>query len=294
MNRLKELRTRLRLKQKDIAEKLQTTQQTVARWETGGAAIPVAQLKDLATFFGCSVDELLGIERQAYQLRLEGLARAEMTPPWGTVKVQFGDLERDYPIADSDIALLRKTLDTVEPARMKHWIEFVALDNRLVLINPSLVTRLAWISDDDDNMPFFASPETYKSLTNSTNGEDLGPVVLEERNALVRQVSQKSERDELTRADVDKVEQAMHSLTVIYGSGRSEQFPYVEATATSLQAFSGSSEAVAANTFVMVDDDGGNQAFINCSAVAAIEIPWEAHLGYAEAWMSDLTPSGAH
>jgi transcriptional regulator with XRE-family HTH domain len=292
MNRLKEIRSRLGLKQKDIAEKLHTTQQTVARWETGGAAIPVAQLKDLAALFGCSVDELLGIERQVH--RLEDFARAEMSPPWGTVTVQLGDLERAYPIAENDLALLRKTFDTVEPSRMRAWIEFVALDNRLILLNPSFVTRLAWVSDDDEAMPFFVSPEAYKSFTDPTNGGDLGPVVLEERNALIRQVLQKSAADEVTCADENKVGQAMRTLTVIYRGGRSEQFSYVEETATSLQAFSASIEAAAPNTFVMVDNDGDNRVFINCSAVAVIEIPWEAHLGYAEDWMSGSTPSGSH
>jgi hypothetical protein len=38
------------------------------------------------------------------------------------------------------------------------------------------------------------------------------------------------------------------------------------------------------NTFVLVDGGGDNRVFINSSAVAAIEIPWEAHLGYLSVW----------
>jgi hypothetical protein len=156
------------------------------------------------------------------------------------------------------------------------------------------LTRLAWICDDVETMPFFASPEAYKSLTDPTDVDDLGPIVREERNWLIRKVLQKAESDELSREDVKKVEQAMHDLTVIYAGGRSEQFLYIEATATSLQAFSASADAVAPDTFVLVDGDGDNRVFINSSAVAAVEIPWEAHLGYAGERKSGLTPSGSH
>jgi hypothetical protein len=44
------------------------------------------------------------------------------------VKAKFGVLQRHYPITENDLLLLRKTLDLVEPTRLKSGIEFVAMD----------------------------------------------------------------------------------------------------------------------------------------------------------------------
>ena len=52
----------------------------------------------------------------------------------------------------------------------------------------------AWNCDDVETMPFFASPEAYKSRTDPTDVDDLGPIVREERNWLIRKVLQRRSR----------------------------------------------------------------------------------------------------
>jgi transcriptional regulator with XRE-family HTH domain len=48
MARLKQCRTEIGLTQQQLAAMLDTTQQTIARWESGKTAIPSAILNDLA------------------------------------------------------------------------------------------------------------------------------------------------------------------------------------------------------------------------------------------------------
>lgn len=58
--RLKELRKETGLTQKQIAEKLNTSQQNYAKWETNKANPTRAILEKLASFFGVTTDYLLG------------------------------------------------------------------------------------------------------------------------------------------------------------------------------------------------------------------------------------------
>ncbi len=58
--RLAEYRIRANLKQSQVAHILDTTQQSVARWEKGRSEPTIGQLCTLADHYGASLDELLG------------------------------------------------------------------------------------------------------------------------------------------------------------------------------------------------------------------------------------------
>ena len=62
---IKILRNEARLTQAELAEMLGTTQQSIARWESGKSEPNITALKDLAMIFGCSVGDLL--EMSEYQ-----------------------------------------------------------------------------------------------------------------------------------------------------------------------------------------------------------------------------------
>lgn len=57
---LKEKRKALKLDQYELAEAIGTYQATVTSWETGKRYPSFMLLSDLADFFKCSVDELMG------------------------------------------------------------------------------------------------------------------------------------------------------------------------------------------------------------------------------------------
>ena len=58
--RLKQLRNEQRLSQRNLAEKLQISQQSITAWETGRSEPTTGALAKIANFFGVSADYLLG------------------------------------------------------------------------------------------------------------------------------------------------------------------------------------------------------------------------------------------
>lgn len=62
--KLKELRSLKGLTQKELADKLHVSFQTVSKWENGENEPDIATLKELAALFNCSVDYLVGSEQE--------------------------------------------------------------------------------------------------------------------------------------------------------------------------------------------------------------------------------------
>ena len=61
-NKIRELRNENLLTQKDLAEKLFVSAQAVSRWEKGEVEPSIETIKQMASIFSVSVDELLGVE----------------------------------------------------------------------------------------------------------------------------------------------------------------------------------------------------------------------------------------
>lgn len=279
MNKLKELRTRYGLKQKDVAERLNTTQQTVARWETGLSSIPVAQLKDLAIMFGCSVDELLGVELHPRQRDAAGFARDKQGTPFGTFKITFahGDLEYpiDEPEAERVLRHFRPTIDLEAPAG---WVEIGALNNRLIFLNPSHLIEFELIADDTEVMPFFSSPEVYQSLTKSIPVSQLGHLAAAERIEVIRRITASAPDAESASEDEEKIIEEMNCVRVIYADGRASTHYLSNDTASELFILSSNLGGIGPNAFLRVYEDGPDCRVINLSKVAVIEVPLEAYL----------------
>ena len=62
MNRIKELRERKGIGQKELAEKIKVTQQTISLYENGSREPRLETWQKLADFFGVSVPYLQGIQ----------------------------------------------------------------------------------------------------------------------------------------------------------------------------------------------------------------------------------------
>lgn len=65
MNNLKQLRKKKGLTQQGLAEKLGVTYRTIQNWESGLNQISIGKAKQLAEYFGVSVDYLLGLDTSA-------------------------------------------------------------------------------------------------------------------------------------------------------------------------------------------------------------------------------------
>lgn len=60
MNRIRDLRNQLGWRQKDLAQKLSTSQQTIGRYENEDIGLDVSTINLLCDIFGCTADYLLG------------------------------------------------------------------------------------------------------------------------------------------------------------------------------------------------------------------------------------------
>jgi transcriptional regulator with XRE-family HTH domain len=261
--------------QSQLARELRTTQQTIARWESGQTDIPLGHLKDIAVFFGRSVDDLLGVKHPPRQRRA-GAAPPTSTLLFGSLKVRFAFAEREYPIDRGEEERLRRSSQRLDiSAANGPWFEFVAMDNRLVFLNLDGIHTLELISDDAEGAPFFASRETYRSFFGLTPSEEIGPLIAEEREELIRRLAP----DEPDAAVAQqKAHAELESLRIVFLDGKTEVFPMSDAAATSVQVLQNSPE-VGRNALLAVDEEG-NEVLraVNLSRVAVIEVPLEAYL----------------
>jgi len=283
MNKLKSLRTLVGLTQKQLAERLRTTQQTIQRWESGSTEIPAGHLKDLAVLFGCSIDELLGVDAKTKR-RSEGFARARHDAPWGTLKVRFAFGEREYPIDETEHDdIIDEFHSAIELARPKGLVSFTALDNRLVFLNPALISEIEVVHDDEEEMPYFASPQAYKALSNRSLplfGQnaltDAGPLLHEECVTLLEHLELRSIKGE---PNFDAAHYKLNSLEVISREGKSSTSFLSDDVATSVFILEDRRE-IEPNTFLTVSAIEGKHRCVNLTAIAAIEVPVEAYLAH--------------
>lgn len=153
MKRLKPLREARGLTQKELAEMLNTTQQTVARWESGSNKPPIQQLRDLATIFMTSVDDLLGTNPFSRSITTNKyyILSGDEDGFWGHIGVLKPNSEHTawYAITEAEANRVRSFLrgETDED-----WLVVRTLMNRLLAMRPSVLDRI-WLLDDACDVP---------------------------------------------------------------------------------------------------------------------------------------------
>ena len=61
-NRIRELRKKARLSQQALADQIGVFRNTISNWETGYSQISLENAKNVAEYFGVTIDYLLGSE----------------------------------------------------------------------------------------------------------------------------------------------------------------------------------------------------------------------------------------
>ena len=61
-NRIRELRKKARLSQQALADQIGVFRNTISNWETGYSQISLENAKNVAEYFGVTIDYLLGAE----------------------------------------------------------------------------------------------------------------------------------------------------------------------------------------------------------------------------------------
>ena len=153
MKRLKELRQSLGLTQEALAKALQTTQQTIARWETGKAEPNLSSLRDLAMIFGTSVDDVVGsnpISKRVTTNTYTLFTKGDQDGYWGNVGILLPGKQhtRWYPITSSERMRIANSLNHHDA----QFICFSTLNNRMIVMSTANVRRV-WLLDDACDQP---------------------------------------------------------------------------------------------------------------------------------------------
>lgn len=152
MERIKALRVARNFTQRDLATMLRTTQQTIARWESGKAEPSVSALRDLATIFSTSVDDLLGknpfsdklVTNSYYILQDEGDGF------WGHLGLLVPGQDKStwYPITNGERERVWRHLRSDE----NDWLVVTSLNNRILTFRADRMQRV-WLLDDACDQP---------------------------------------------------------------------------------------------------------------------------------------------
>ncbi len=238
MNKIKELRTQLRLTQKDIATMMHTTQQTIGRWENGTSEPSLSNLRDLAYALGTTTSVLIGESHASRQNSLYNLIfsqeKLDLEGFWGNVGILPANRTKSiwYPI----------TLETVNRIleRSEEGIPFMfeTLNNKLVFINPKHVKRIVSLDDDGDAFPndwelswhesgcespaIFDALEIYLQETYWDEEADPDNTLSDHLRAVVEKLIEEHNLDE------EAIIQLISGMRVIYADGSMESFTLQE------------------------------------------------------------------
>lgn len=156
--KIKELREKMNWSQGDLAKLLSRTQQTVSRWESGATEPGIEALRDMAMIFGCSVDDILGLEGISPSNKLtvsiphaDALAE-EFDGCWGNLGLKMRDREhiKWYPISASQREEIKDALNGEILQTQVRWFTVTTLNNRALVVNPKAMRRIWLLAEEHD------------------------------------------------------------------------------------------------------------------------------------------------
>ncbi len=277
--KIKEMRSRIQMTQTALAEQLGTTQQSIARWESGKTEPSVSNLKALAVALHCSVEELVGSTISASEQAQSPFALFKPDFPFGSLKLNTGTQAFAFPIDEDARDQLLETLreSIYQPAKpgAQRWLSARTLNNRILFINPAHCSEISLIDDNAERMPSFTHPEVYAALEEWHQGDN--------------QKNFEQDREELQKAHEGlDLELWVRSIEVHFSDGKTSVYGLEEETVGELIELDGYLDAIMQNQFLRVFRDGGYEhQFVNLDKVAIISAPANLFLRYAAKLMEE-------
>lgn len=153
MKNLKAFREKFGLTQTELARRVGTTQQTIARWEAGKAEPNLAGLRDLAICLGTTVDGLLGSPSVIEHQTTDPFARysGDDSGYWGNIGLRLPQtsFSRWYPITT---ATMRRLFSALQSVTADSWILFQTLNNKVVCCRPASVKAFTFLDEAEDHI----------------------------------------------------------------------------------------------------------------------------------------------
>lgn len=156
MKRLKALRESAGYSQKQLAQHLKTTQQTIGRWEAGKAEPNLAALRDLAVLFGTSVDDLLHFDSKHTRRLPTPSYHAHVGEAhggfWGHVGLKLPGQSHSkwFPVTLGTAEQLSEEIARLD--KESEWTSFPSLANKMILFRPAAVDKITILDDACDQV----------------------------------------------------------------------------------------------------------------------------------------------
>lgn len=243
---LKALRTKLNLTQKQLADLMSTTQQTVARWENEKTPLNTAHIKQLCGILHCTAQELMGWDFED-EGGFDSAMLSDYGLPYGTLRLTFAFGAKEFPIGE----VARDEVDGFLDGRSilnrrKHnsaWLALTTMGKRLLLVNPAAIRTLAIISDEIEAMPSFGEEEEDYEVDASGGGEFQQPIAVKEL------------------------------LRVAFTDGTEKSYRLSQAAADDIYAILAGNHPEAGSMLVIEEHEAGHlRTYVNSSEVAMIEL----------------------
>ncbi|MBO5011047.1 MAG: helix-turn-helix transcriptional regulator [Elusimicrobiaceae bacterium] len=197
MKRLKQLREAAHYTQEQLAQMLQVSQQTIARWENGKGEPNLTALRDLALIFCTSVDELLEYGKTGKKPSTAHycLSSKELDGYWGDLGLKIGNEPSIwFPISEKTMSRIYNHLRQLD--NENDWIAFASLNNKYVVFRPENMRRITLLDEacdgpqNDGELMEKMTPELYRAfnILNSipdVNWNEIRKVLLKERETSV-------------------------------------------------------------------------------------------------------------
>lgn len=158
--RIKEYRKSKRLSQAEVAEILKVSQSTIYLWESGKGKINEEQLRSLALLFGCTVNDLNGINPN----KLTGNFIVDNFPKIFSLDLFTTVGEFSYPISPKEFENVFDSIDPYNNSEKNRWLHVETLDNKYLIINPNYLINIEMVDDDAEAAPPFENEEIYNQL----------------------------------------------------------------------------------------------------------------------------------
>lgn len=296
MDKLKTLRVQHRLTQEQLAEQLRTTQQTVARWETGKSEPNLAALRDLAIIFGTSVDDLLDLNAGGRKGEIASSSHHHLWGGdggyWGRLGVRpiGAKLSTWYPISLGMLEHIQESIAQATPD--KPWLVVRTLNNRALVMNLNKIRRLSLLDEAQDEPEGDWEPEwdssegcpqeVYVALGQYYNDVILGgqdsfsdPDASEAFNTLINELV------EAKKLDQDSLEACLINTNVHFIDGSKETWEIEGEISWTLYA-----EAELQSEMVTMLDlsaaMGGFEIYVSRDQVALVDMPLQPMLDAAK------------
>lgn len=280
MNKIKEFRTQLRLTQKDLATLMNTTQQTIGRWESGTSEPSLSNLRDLAFKLGTTTAALLGEPFASRQTSLYHLMFKKeqdgLDGFWGNLGVLPAHRNKSiwYPITVETLRDISQKIVAEDPCM------FESLNNKLVFINPSHIKRFVTLDDAADPFPNdwevawhesgYESPELFEALdiylqeTFWGMGEGPDNSLSDGLRAVVKQVVEEHKLDE------EAILNLTSGMRIFYADGSMEAYTLSDCRSAATLCMD--LEFMTIPTTLVIDDDDFT-LILPMESIAIIEFP---------------------